>query len=72
VGFFLNPREISKPLYVIASSFDIGRVWFIILSSLGLSAATGKRVRTVAILLTYFGIWIVLVLVHAGWAAMMG
>ena len=43
VGFFLNPRETSKPLYVIASSFDIFRVWFIVLSSLGLSAATAEK-----------------------------
>jgi hypothetical protein len=72
VGFFLNPRETSKPLYVIASSFDIFHVWFIILTSLGLSAATGKKVGTVAILLTYLGVWVLLVLAHAGWAAMMG
>lgn len=57
---------------MIASSFDILRVWFIILSSLGLSAATGKKVGMVAIFLTYLGIWILLVLGHAGWAAMMG
>ena len=72
VGFFLNPRETSKPLYVIASSFDIFRVWFIILSSLGLSAATGKKVGTLAIFLTYLGIWVLLVLGHAGVAAMTG
>jgi len=72
VGFFLNPRETSKPLYVIASSFDIFRVWFIILSSLGLSAATGKKVGTLAVFLTFFGVWVLLVLGHAGWAAMMG
>jgi Yip1 domain len=72
VGFFLNPRETPKALYVIASSFDVFRVWFIVLSSLGLSAATGKKVGTIAILLTYLGIWILLVLGHAGWAAMMG
>jgi hypothetical protein len=72
VGFFLNPRETSKPLYVIASSFDIFRVWFVILSSLGLSAATGKKVGTLAILLTYLGIWILLVLGHAGVAALTG
>jgi hypothetical protein len=72
VGFFLNPRETSKPLYVIASSFDIFRVWFIILCSLGLSAATEKKVGTVAILLTYLGVWVLLVLGHAGVAAMMG
>lgn len=72
VGFFLNPRETSKPLYVIASSFDIFRVWFIILSSLGLSAATGKKVGTLAIFLTFLGIWILIVLGHAGLAAMLG
>lgn len=72
VGFFLNPQEISKPLYVIASSFDVFRVWFVVLSSLGLSVATGKKVRTTAILLTYLGIWLVLVLVHAGYAALTG
>lgn len=72
VGFFLNPRETSKPLYVIASSFDIFRVWFIFLSSLGFSAATRKKVGTLTIFLSYLGIWILLVLGHAGWAAIMG
>ncbi|HMD84205.1 MAG TPA: YIP1 family protein [Terriglobia bacterium] len=72
VGFFLNPRETSKPLYVIASSFDVFRVWALVLCSIGLSAATGKKVGTVPIFLTYLGIWIVLVLGHAGIAAMMG
>lgn len=71
VGFFLNPRETSKPLYVIASSFDIIRVWFIILSSLGLSAATEKKVGTLAIFLTYFGVWVLIVLGRAGLAALM-
>jgi hypothetical protein len=72
VGFFLNPRETSKPLYVIASSFDIFRVWFTILASMGLSAATGKKSGTMAILLTFLGIWIVIVLGHAGIAAITG
>jgi hypothetical protein len=72
IGFFLNPRETSKALYAIASSFDIFRVWFIILSSLGLSAATQKRVGTAAIFLTFFGVWVLVVLGKAGWAAMMG
>jgi hypothetical protein len=71
VGFFLNPRETSKALYAIASSFDIFRVWFIVLSALGLSAATGKKVGTAAIFLTYLGIWVLLVLGKAGWAALM-
>jgi hypothetical protein len=72
VGFFLNPRETSKPLYVIASSFDIFRVWFIVLCSLGLSTATRKKAGTTAIFLTYLGIWVLIVAGKAGWAAMMG
>ena len=72
VGFFLNPREISKPVYVIASSFDILRMWFVFLSSMGLSVATGKKVGTLSIFLTYLGIWILIVLGHAGIVAMMG
>jgi hypothetical protein len=72
VGFFLNPHEVSKVLYVIASSFDVFRVWFIVLCSIGLSAATGKKVGTIPIFLTYFGIWILLVLGKAGIAAITG
>ncbi len=72
VGFFLDPRETSKALYAIASSFDIFRVWFIILSSLGLSAATGKKVGTAGIFFSYLGIWIVIVLGHAGIIALIG
>jgi hypothetical protein len=72
VGFFLNQRETSKPLYALASHFDIFRVWFIILSAAGLSAATQKRVGTLGICLTYFGIWVIIVLGHVGFAALMG
>jgi hypothetical protein len=72
VGFFLNPRETSRALYVIASSFDIFRVWFVFLTSLGLSAATGKKVGTTAIFLSYLGIWILIVLGHAGIAVITG
>ena len=72
VGFFLNQRETSKPLYVLASSFDVFRIWFIILTSMGLSAATRKRVGTLGICLTYLGIWVLLALGRAGIAALMG
>lgn len=72
VGFFLNPREISKVLYVIASSFDIVRVWFIVLCSIGLSVATSRKVGTISIFLTYFGIWVLITLAKAGMAAITG
>jgi len=61
----------TSPTLPIASSFDIFRVWFIVVSSLGLSAAAGKKVSTAAIFLTYLGIWVLLVLGKAGWAALM-
>jgi hypothetical protein len=72
VGFFLDPRATSKPLYAIASSFDVFRVWFIVLASMGLSAATQKKVKTAPIFLTYLGIWVLVVLGQAGIAAIMG
>ncbi len=71
VGFFLNARQTSKVLYAAASSFDVLRIWFVALSSLGLSAATGKKVGTAAIFLSFLGIWILLVLAKVGWAAIM-
>jgi hypothetical protein len=72
VGFFLNPREISKVIYVIASSFDIVRVWIIVLCSLGLSVATSRKVGTISIFLTYFGLWVLITLAKAGMAAITG
>lgn len=72
VGFFLNPRETSKPLYAIASSFDIFRIWLIILTSLGLSIATGKKVGPTSIFLSYLGMWVVWVLGIAGLAMLRG
>jgi hypothetical protein len=72
VGFFLDSRSTSKPLYVIASSFDIFRVWFVFLTSLGLSTAAGKKVGTAAIFFSYLGIWMLVVLSHVGWVALMG
>jgi hypothetical protein len=72
IGFFLNPREISKPLYTLASSFDVFRIWFIVLASMGLSAATERKVKTMPVLLTFLGIWLLIVLGHVGIVAMMG
>jgi hypothetical protein len=72
VGFFLSQHDTSKVLYSLASSFDIFRVWFIVLCSMGISAATGKKVGTTAILLTYFGIWVLIVLGKAGIVAITG
>lgn len=66
VGFFLNPHETSKPLYTIASSFDVFTVWFLILAALGLSIGTARKVRTLPIFLTFLGMWLIWVLGKAG------
>jgi hypothetical protein len=65
-GFFLNPHETSKPLYVVASSFDIFTTWFLILASLGLSVATARKVRTLPIFLTFLGLWVIWVVAKVG------
>jgi hypothetical protein len=66
VGFFLNPREVSKPLYALASSADIFTIWFLILIAIGLSEGTGRKVKPLSIFLVYAGFWVVWILVKMG------
>jgi hypothetical protein len=66
VGFFLNAREVSKPLYSLASSADIFTIWLLILLGVGLAKATGGKVKPLPIFLVYAGFWIVWVLGKAG------
>jgi hypothetical protein len=66
VGFFLNPREVSKPLYSLASSADIFTIWFLILIGIGLSEGTGRKVKPLSIFLVFAGFWVVWILVKMG------
>jgi hypothetical protein len=66
IGFFLNPHEVSKPLYSLASSADIFTIWLLILLGVGLSKATGGKVKPMPIFLVYAGFWLVWVLGKAG------
>jgi len=68
VGFFLNPHEVSKPLYALASSADIFTIWLLILLGLGLSKGTGGKVKPLPVFLVYTGIWVLLVLAKVGFA----
>ena len=68
-GFFLNPRETSKPLYSLATSLDIFTIWTMILMGIGLSAATLGKVKARTIFLCYFGLWALYVLAKVGIAA---
>jgi hypothetical protein len=68
IGFFLNPREVSKPLYSLASSADIFTIWILILLGIGLSKATGGKVKPSSISLVYAGFWMIWVLAKVGLA----
>jgi hypothetical protein len=68
VGFFLNPHEVSKPLYALASSADIFAIWLLILLGLGVSKGTGGKVKPLPVFLAYAGVWILLVLARVGFA----
>jgi len=68
IGFFLNPHEVSKPLYALASSADIFTIWLLILLGIGFSKATGGKVKPLPIFLVYAGVWILLVLAKVGFA----
>jgi hypothetical protein len=70
-GFFLNPLETSKPLYVLASSLDIFTIWFLVLLGIGFSAATGRKVKSSSIFACFAGLWIVWVLIKLGFTLVM-
>jgi len=66
IGYFLNPHDVSKPLYSLASSADIFTIWLLILLGIGLSKATGGKVKPTPIFLVFAGIWILYVLAKVG------
>ena len=68
VGFFLNSREVSKPLYAMASSADIFTIWLLILVAVGLAEGARRKVKPLSIFLVYAGFWVVWILVKAGLA----
>jgi len=66
IAFFLNPRQVSKPLYSLASSVDIFTIWLLILLGIGLSKASGGKVKSTSISLAFTGIWLLWVLAKVG------
>ncbi len=70
IGAFLNPLETNKALYALASSLDIITIWTMIL--LGIGIATVAGVKRSSGYIAVFGWWAVIVLIGAGWAAVMG
>ena len=70
VGFFLNPLEVSKSLYALASSADIFTIWLLILIAMGLSEATERKVKPLSIFLAFAGLWMIWILGKVGLAFM--
>jgi hypothetical protein len=70
VGFFLNPVETSKPLLALGSAFEIFTLWNIALLAIGFSVASGRKVKTVLLFFTFFGLWIVKALISMGLATL--
>ncbi len=66
VGFFLNPHDVSKPLYALASSADIFSFWLLILLGIALSKGTAGKVKPTPIFLVLTGIWLLWVLAKVG------
>jgi hypothetical protein len=66
VAFFLNYKEIPKPLFSLAGSADIVTVWMVILLGLGMSKATGGKVKALPITLCYVGAWAVWIIGKVG------
>jgi hypothetical protein len=71
LGFFLNPLDTSRPLYVLASSLDIFTIWFLVLLGIGFSEATARKVKSSSIFACFAGLWILWVLIKLGFALVM-
>ena len=66
LGFFLNPTQVSKPVYAVASSADIFTVWMLILVAIGLSKSAEGKVKPLPIFLVYAGLWVLWILAKVG------
>jgi hypothetical protein len=70
VGAFLDPVETNKALYALATSLDAVTIWFLVLLSIGIATVAG--VKRSSGYIAVFGWWVIVVLVGAAAAALMG
>jgi len=59
LAFFLNYKEVSKPLFALAGSIDLIPIWTVILLGIGMSKAAGGKVKPLSITLCFVGAWAV-------------
>ena len=69
LAFFLNYKEVPKPLFALAGSVDILPVWTVILLGVGMSKATGGKVKALPITLCFVGAWAIWILAKVGFYA---
>jgi len=69
LAFFLNYKEVPKPLFALAGSVDILIVWMIILLGIGMSQASGGKVKATSVTLCFVGAWAVWIIGKVGFAA---
>jgi len=77
VGFFLDAQTTSKPLMALANSLDVITLWFMALLGIGFakagsSEADRRTLKPTSVFLTFFGLWVILVLIKMGWAMVTG
>jgi hypothetical protein len=70
LGAFLDPTAINPGFYSLASSVDAVTIWILVLLSIGISTVAG--VKRSSGYIAVFGWWGLVVLVGAGWMAVMG
>ncbi|MGB6743058.1 MAG: YIP1 family protein [Terracidiphilus sp.] len=70
LGAFLDPADTNKALYALATSIDAVTIWTLVLVSIGIATVAG--VKRSSGYIAVFGWWAIVVLVVAGFAAIMG
>jgi len=70
VGFFLNPLDTSKPLLALGGSLEGFSFWYMVLLGVGFSEVSGRRVKSLPIFLIFLGLWMIVVLIKMGLAAL--
>ena len=67
----LVPSDASPALHSLAASFDIFAIWFLILVAIGFSYIAGRKKFTTSRMARFvFGLWLVWVLIKAGFASL--
>jgi Yip1 domain len=57
LAFFLNYKEVSKPLFSLAGSVDLMVIWLVVLLGIGMSKASGGRAKTLSVTFCFVGAW---------------